>query len=119
MNKLSRKTIEDVRALGFVRVDGLYYTMGSHNTLIEAAPASRGRWDSNNGMMVFVTLNGQVFTGSMHVLGEKEELFLQLMQKLCPNGKGGVFVPFSNGERASSIPCLMERFADPYPEYVK
>lgn len=115
MNKLSQKTTKDIRGLGFVRVDDL---RDSHNTLIKATPASRGRWDTNNGVICFVTLDGQVFTGSMIILFEKREGFMKLMQLLCPNGNGGVFVPFSNGEKCS-LPCLFERFANPYPEYAK
>ncbi len=109
MSKLSRKTINDVRGLGFVRVDGLYSTTGSDRTLIEATPASRGRWSTNNSMIACVSMEGHVFCGSMDIL--YLEGFEEIVSLLCPHGEGGVFVPFSNGEKCS-IPCLFASIAN-------
>ncbi len=107
MNELSLGIIEVLRKLGFVRVDGISY--GSPPTIIQARLEERGRWSTNNSMLACVSMEGHVFCGSMDIL--YKEGFEEIVSLLCPHGEGGVFVPFSNGEKCS-LPCLFARIAE-------
>ncbi|MSR73437.1 hypothetical protein EXS61_02470 [Candidatus Parcubacteria bacterium] len=113
-NGLSPEIIRVISEMGFVRVTGL--AVGSRNDRIKARESEYGRWESNNSLLCFVTMDGQVFSGSMKILFSKRDQFVKLMGLLCPHGEGGVYVHFSNAERICSLVDLFERIATPHPE---
>ncbi len=100
---------------GFVHVTGLPTNRGADTCedRIEADNFRHGRHDYNNGVMVVITHDGEVWIrhASDNRATETAE-FMALLDRLCPNGKGAR-VPCSNGE---SIPfhAVMTRISDPY-----
>ncbi len=99
---------------GFIHVTGLIAKRDKEELEIKASPNDYGKTDSNNGMEVAVTLDGEVwlrhYSATIRIHENKD--FLALIKTLCPK-KGDVFVPCSNGEGIASY-ALFSRVSDPY-----
>ena len=108
MKNLPVEKLAALASLGFVHVTGLkvHGPMKGQEKEIEAMTKELvGRWDTNNGKVVLVTLDGQVWLG-------KGLLPNELVAELCPNGQGA-FVPCSNGETIW-LNEILDRLAYPY-----
>jgi hypothetical protein len=110
---LDDETLEELRECGFVHVTGLdtYENVGSvlEYGVVRAADEHLGRHDSNNGKIVIVTEDGQVWLASYGPDYQRKQM---LARNLCPKGSGA-FVPCSNGETIH-ISALLPRVSDPY-----
>ena len=85
--------------LGFVHATGLpTYINGKFHSIISARPQHLGKYDSNNGLTVVVTPNGEVWLQGPG--GDEVEILLKDrgLKDLAPKGRGA-FVPCSNGEQ--------------------
>ncbi len=93
---------EKLAIAGMVRVDGLIARLpNGGEQVITARVGDFGRWDTNNGKLVFVTIDGEIWLGKTNVLTDRVQIMDELVDKLCNvNGRarGGAFVPCSNGE---------------------
>ena len=101
--KRTRKLVD----LGFVNVTGLP-TQSMPNEPGEPIQAQRsqlGKHDYNNGKMVVVTEDGEVWLRGGH-------LDPSLLGDICPKGNGA-FVPCTNGESINGS-YLLERVANPF-----
>ena len=98
---------EELRGWGFVHVTGLptWNLFGRPNYVIQAHQSELGCWSHNNGKVVVVTPDGEVWLGIWG--GHSCPL-----SKFCPNGIGA-FVPCSNGEQIPML-LLLTRVKDPY-----
>jgi hypothetical protein len=99
---------------GFVHVTNLPYRQSSQDTeerFIRARTGENGRHDSNNGMKVAITLDGEVWLRAYPQNWQYQGLE-QVLASLCPK-VGDAFVPCSNGETIASY-YLFYRVADPY-----
>ena len=95
---------EWLRMNGFMRVDGLLTQGHNGGRLIVPRPEWFGRYDSNNGVSVVWTTDGECWIRRGFVDGVRD-------RDLCPNGHGAN-VPCSNGEQISFWD-MMSRIADP------
>jgi hypothetical protein len=108
-NVEERKVLRDA---GFVHVTGLrYHSLHSveHKTYFigeQLRSGELGRWCSNNGLTVIVTVGGEVWLKAGHASSDS-----QAISEFAPHGNGA-FVPLSNGEQISHID-LMFRFDNP------
>lgn len=98
---------------GFLHVTGLVEEHPLHQTgdryIGENLPARfLGHWDQNNGKIVLVTLGGEVWLRSCG----GEPVDASFLRTLAPNGRGGVYVPCSNGE-SLEFNVILHRLADP------
>jgi hypothetical protein len=93
---------EKLALAGMVRVDGLVARLpGGGEQTITARGGDFGRWDTNNGKLVFITIDGEIWLGKTNVLTDRQLIRDELADELCnANGRarGGAFVPCSNGE---------------------
>lgn len=107
-----------LRECGFIHVTGLRthnhahpgdkgYRIGENVPLRQA-----GRWDSNNGKMVIITIHGEVWLAVADRGGPVRGGTLKtLVSQLAPNGQGA-YVPCSNGEEIGTH-ALLARAANP------
>ena len=96
---------------GLIHVTGLiaYRPCGDGEGYeIQARRGQLGKWGGNNGVVVLVTGDGEVWLAS----GSAFEKVRGKATINCPNGFGA-YVPCSNGE-VISMHDLMARVADPY-----
>lgn len=98
---------------GFVHVTGLTAwgpMEGSKSEVKVENVTDLGRFQSNNGKLVMVTIGGEIWL-AMSI--EKPYFFAQseLGRELCPRGQGA-FVPCSNGEYLH-FTDMLARLADP------
>lgn len=114
MYAVLEKTTEDQREklaiAGFVHVTGLTaFGLGEEKSVIgENLPArSLGKFDSNNGKVVVVTIGGEVWLGSTMQNPHRAKLVIEF----CPNGRGA-HVPCSNGEQLG-MNDVLNRLANP------
>lgn len=102
---------------GFVHITGLEtfrlgFLMGEDNEVIQASLSHCGKWDTNNGLMVAITEDGEVWLRAGY-LSREASTEIGLF-RICPEGKGA-FVPCSNGEHILGH-WLLKRIADPYSD---
>jgi len=94
---------------GFVHVTGLPKHFGDEEreNLIQAASDQKGHWDSNNGRVVVITQEGEVWLAALTAsTGETAAA-------IAP--KSGAYVPCSNGETIHMC-YILNRLADPYSD---
>jgi hypothetical protein len=109
---------EALRAAGFIHVTGLRYCSIKNGNFAGMyvplpGPTDLGKYDSNNGTDVIVTLGGEIWvachTNQSHgTLAQQIKIALAM---LCPRGRG-TRVPGSNGESFFGRD-LSKRHADP------
>jgi hypothetical protein len=101
---------EEFRKAGFVHVTGLPVIghlddLRGREWCIQARSCQLGRTDCNNGKIVVVTPDGEVW------LASSTNNTLDFANAF--NTEGGAFVPCSNGESVH-MNFILERIADPY-----
>jgi hypothetical protein len=108
---LDESTRDQLLNAGFIHITGLESTdaLGGNPNTITAHESHLGKWNTNNGMFVIVTEDGQVWLANYHPDAARQDA---LARKLCPNGKGA-YVPCSNQE-IIHISALLRRISDPY-----
>jgi hypothetical protein len=101
-----------LQQLGLVHVTGLrsWNVNGSNPDPIQAHKAHLGCWDYNNGKLVVVTVDGEVWLG----VAIANFRCCPSHREICPHGQGA-FVPCSNGEELSTH-SLLRRLASPYDD---
>ena len=107
MKQLPVEILAKLAVAGFVHITGMKVqrSLKDQESEVEARVRDLGRYDMNNGKTVLVTVDGQVWLGR-GLLPE------ELIDELCPNGKGAN-VPCSNGE-SLEFNNLLYRMAYPY-----
>ena len=106
--KLARA--RNLQTAGFVHVTGLKaWRIGGDSYEIQACKKDLGHWDCNNGKMVLVLTDGEVWLGAGIL---PQSLHMDLY---CPNGSKGTFVPCSNGEEIDTH-SLLRRVVNPYDD---
>ncbi|MDD4082102.1 MAG: hypothetical protein PHD05_01815 [Sphaerochaetaceae bacterium] len=112
IRRLSRA--EELRKAGFVHVTGLPVTHpgdtgqpGDEEHLIQASCRNLGRADANNGKVVIITTEGEVWLAiNCQATRDTATRFAK---------DEGAFVPCSNGESIQMY-LLLERIVDPYSD---
>jgi hypothetical protein len=101
-----------LQSLGFVHVTGLRAWGPSPNAepyKIQACRDQLGCWNYNNGKLVLITKDGEVWLGA-----GMDPCDLALLD-IVPNGKKG-FVPCSNGEQLATH-AILRRVTNPYDDF--
>jgi hypothetical protein len=124
MDHVIHRTSEDERELlhmlGYVHVTGLAPKGLAHigdtgQIGHNLRPRDLGRFGSNNGVDVIVTMGGEVWLACLSdaklTLPRTADQLEDLLTKLCPHGSGA-YVPCSNGE-SLSWRDIMHRFSNP------
>jgi hypothetical protein len=104
---------DELRLTGFMQVRGMRYRIlfeGDQEFIVEPNEGDPnrwlGRWDYNNGRVVFWTEGGECWVATY------TEQAVRLARRLATRGQGA-FVPFSNMELLSIIDAE-ERLKNPY-----
>ncbi|OGZ69651.1 MAG: hypothetical protein A3D35_00320 [Candidatus Staskawiczbacteria bacterium RIFCSPHIGHO2_02_FULL_34_9] len=108
INEVRTRTLS---AAGFVHVTGLmtYNGHGSSLRTIQPNRQQLGRCDRNNGTMVLVTEDGEVWLRDSSISSMEVDDTIDLY---APNGSGA-YVPCSNGESLGTH-AMLERIVDPF-----
>lgn len=119
--KLSMEHLNKLRMFGFVHVTGLtaYKDQGSarsESAPIQGSYQDAGKWNANNGMIVMVFPDCQVWLGRCVQTTWKDlRVFMEQELGLRVDENKSTFVPCSNGESIHSSE-LFFRIADPYED---
>lgn len=105
----------DLRKHGFVHVTGLMMYDGHGNSTRRIQPVRRqlGKHDDNNGKMVLITEDGEVWLRTS--AGPYSLELSEVVELYAPNGRGAC-VYCSNGENLTTGDIL-DRVEDPFCNY--